>query len=84
MVGWTGSAGNQEGRRSGSENGNGTLTVGAVEISDTEDVGSAALGGAIEAGARSVGDLTLNDRGSGESDGDEGEDGGDGELHFGG
>lgn len=58
------------------------LTVGAVKVGDAEDIGSAALGGAVEAGAGSVGDLTLAICGSGEGDGEEGEDGGDGELHF--
>lgn len=59
-----------------------TLTVGAVKVSDAEDIGSAALGGAVEAGAGSVRDLTLAICGSGDGDGEEGEDGGDGELHF--
>lgn len=56
--------------------------VGAVEVGDAEDVGRAALAGAVEAGAGRV-DLALVNRG-GSREGDSREEGGgDGEeLHF--
>jgi len=65
------------------------LTLSAVEVSDAEDVGRAALGGAVEAGAGHEGDLSLGhfdlDVGGGEgrSEGGEGgDDCGEGGLHF--
>ena len=58
--------------------------VAAVQVSNTEDIGSAALGGAIETAAGNVGDLTLLDRG-GEGSNEAGAEGNDGsgELHVG-
>jgi len=62
----------------------GTLTLSAVEISSTEDVGGAALGRPVEAAAGDIDRLALVE-GGGEGGGEAGEegDGGDGELHFG-
>jgi hypothetical protein len=58
------------------------LTVGAVKVGKTKDIGSATLGGAVEAGAGSVVLASLELCRS--SEGDAGEEGGDGggELHF--
>lgn len=55
--------------------------VGAVQVSDAEDIGSAALSRAIEAGAWDVDLAVLNLNGGGQ--GDAGEEGGDdgGVLH---
>ena len=52
----------------------------AVEVREAEDVGRAALGVGVEAAARRVRDLALNHGGGGE--GDAGEEGNGGELHF--
>ena len=53
----------------------------AVKVGKTEDIGSTALRGGVEAGARSVRHLALLN-GDGHDGGSEGENG-NGELHFG-
>lgn len=59
------------------------LTVGAVKVGNAEDIGSAALGGGIEAAAGNVKGLAVLELGRG-SEGDAGKEGNDGggELHF--